>query len=421
MGRNGIDTGKIIEIITGKIREEGVGFFAQLDAFLTGKLELSRGDSKALTEKIMEQFKEKAFPPVTRLEMFLTENCPLRCDYCFVEGKNNYKRMSRETAMKAVDFLIRESADKEDVNIIFFGGEPLLEFELMKEITEYSGSEAKKAGKKITYDITTNGVLFTDEILKYFHQKGIKFLLSIDGDAETHNRHRKTVDGKGSYELVMEKFPMMKKYQPWMGAKLTVHPDTAHKITDNVIHLSKRGFNQFIIGAASGVEWDEENWKIYEEQMHEVARIYRKMKKERQYFRMTLFEEEEDKFFNKKYIWGCQAGRHSLTIAANGDIYPCAKMLGLDDLGGICRLGDLDSGITEIITRGELMGMGKVDRSKCGECEILDCCKGGCFATNYLETKNMFKPSFFDCRTSAIQTRVITSHLRALKEESEDK
>jgi len=417
MSNNGLDTEKIIEILTGKIRDEGVVFFKQLESFIAGEFELSPESSKALAEKIMDEFKDKAFPSVTRIEMFLTENCPLRCDYCFVEGKNDYKKMNEETAKKAVDFLIRESADKKDINIIFFGGEPLLEFDLIKKITEYANNEAGKRNKKISYDITTNGVLFTEERLRFFQQNGIKFLLSIDGDAETHNRHRKTAKGKGSFELVMEKLPLMKKYQPWMGAKLTVHPDTAHKITDNVRDLAGIGFNQFIIGSASGVEWDKKTWKIYEDQMYEVARLYREMRKNKQYFRMTLFEEEEDKFFNKKYVWGCQAGRHSLTIATNGDIYPCSKMLGLNDLGGICRLGSLDSGITETILRGELLGMGKIDRNKCSECEILDCCKGGCFATNYLESKDIFKPSSFDCTTSAIQTRVILSHLKAEKEE----
>ncbi|RMF93996.1 MAG: SPASM domain-containing protein [Candidatus Schekmanbacteria bacterium] len=407
---------KIVQILTDRIRNEGVDFFNEMETFLQEEMNLPKKTSKILSQKILEEFKEKAFPPVTRIEMFITENCPLRCDYCFVEGKNDFKRMSKETARKAVDFLIHQSAEKKDLNIIFFGGEPLLEFELMKEVIKYANCKAESAGKRITYDLTTNGVLIREEHLVFFQREGIKFLLSIDGDSETHNKHRKTAHGKGSYGTIIDKFPMMKKYQPWMGAKMTVHPDTAHKLLHNVRHLAEIGFNQFIIGAASGVDWKEDDWMTYETQMHEVAKLYREMRRNKKYFRMTLFEEEEDKFFNKRYVWGCQAGRHSLTISTDGSIYPCSKMLGLNELEGICRLGHIDTGITDIIMRGKLLGMGRVDRTKCSKCELLDCCKGGCFATNYLETKDIFKPSTFDCKTSAIQARVIINHLKSEKE-----
>jgi len=173
--------------------------------------------------------------PITRLELFLTENCTLNCDYCFVASKKKGHRMSWETAKKAVDFLMIQSSNLSEIHITFIGGEPLLEFPLMKRIACYAESCAEQYGKNINYAVTTNGTIMSNEIAEFAQKHCFNYLLSIDGNKETHDLHRKTYDGKGSYEMLTEKnFHLLKSIQGWMGARVTVNPDTVDHLASNI-------------------------------------------------------------------------------------------------------------------------------------------------------------------------------------------
>lgn len=155
-----------------------------------------------LSSRIVSRFAQERLPAISRVEMFLTENCTLRCDYCFVCAKDLEKRMSWDTAARAVDFLITNSRNTTDLSIVFFGGEPLLEFPLMKQTAEYAEARAEAAGKHIGFSVTINGTIMSEEIALFGRKHGFNYLLSVDGSQAAHDRHRKYPNGKGSWDTV---------------------------------------------------------------------------------------------------------------------------------------------------------------------------------------------------------------------------
>jgi uncharacterized protein len=182
--------------------------------------------------------------------------------------------MRLDVAKKAIDFLIKESRSKKSLRVLLFGGEPLMEFETIKSIVEYAERVTANSEKKIRFDATTNGTLITEEIMK-FSRNRITYLLSLDGDEETHNRHRKTKNGKGnSFQMTVSNIPLIKKYQSWLGARLTFTPETVSGLSSNVGYLHQIGINQFVIGPSTGEAWPEEALQVYESELLKVADFY---------------------------------------------------------------------------------------------------------------------------------------------------
>ena len=189
------------------------------------------------------------FDPITNLELFLTEDCNLACDYCFVREKHP-KSTSWENIVSAINFLVFYSGDKQLLNLTLFGGEPLLEKGNIFRIVDYIEKLESQAGnKRFSISLTTNGTLITEEVLK--RTKGrINFLLSIDGDKKTHDAYRKYKNGRGSFETIISRIDLLKKYQPWLGVRMTILPDTVQYLFENVKYLYSLGINQFLMGLA---------------------------------------------------------------------------------------------------------------------------------------------------------------------------
>ncbi|QNK41196.1 Cys-rich peptide radical SAM maturase CcpM [Caproicibacter fermentans] len=174
--------------------------------------------------KFISTFLDRKLPKIT---LQLTQNCNFRCKYCVYSEEHNMKqrthsnkRMSWETAKKAVDFLLAHSADSPDVNIGFYGGEPLLEFPFIQQIVEYS--ERVFSGKKLTFNITTNGSLLTDEIIRYFEKHDVSLMISLDGPKEINDKNRVFADGRGTFETVMDHIARVREIAPKYAEKLQI-------------------------------------------------------------------------------------------------------------------------------------------------------------------------------------------------------
>ncbi len=172
--------------------------------------------SGTLANRLADKFAclvaERVFVPVELIDMLITEDCNCRCDYCFIRGKRP-RRMSEEIIKATVDFLLLKSRHLERPEILFFGGEPLLAFDLMQLTVDYGEWQAERYRKQLAFSMTTNGTLFDEEKLAFCQRHGVKFLLSIDGDEKTHNAHRRFADGRGTYHAVVELIPLMKRKQ----------------------------------------------------------------------------------------------------------------------------------------------------------------------------------------------------------------
>jgi uncharacterized protein len=156
------------------------------------------------------------------MELILTTDCNLRCSYCFERDKKPFD-MSDEVAFAAVDFLIQTSRNIKDLTILLFGGEPMKRFDLIQRIVPYANQKAAEAGKTISWDMTTNGTLIDEERAKWMAEHKIKYLLSLDGAKEDHDRYRKFPDGRSSYDWIMERLPMILFLEPSLRIKMAFY------------------------------------------------------------------------------------------------------------------------------------------------------------------------------------------------------
>ncbi len=347
--------------------------------------------------------------PIGRLDLLVTLNCNHCCDYCFVHGKGNETDMPFAVATGAVDFLLRASRGLHQVVLMPFGGEPLLRFDLVQEIVEYAEvtAAAHTPPKQAVFCLTTNGTLLDESTMGFFRQHEIMVLVSIDGDRETHDRHRRMANGGSSYSEVTARIPMIKYYQPWLGTRMTVHPDTAGRVVHNFRHLYSAGINQFIIGPATGVPWAPEEFALYEAQMMAVVNLYADMRRRGDPVKVTLFEDDiHHEPYSRHRQWGCGAGKGALCVAREGSLYPCSKLVGVDAAQGAFRLGDIWTGITDYATLGLFRAANESERVKCVGCDFRDDCCGGCPATNWEETGSLFLPSRLDCMCAGLHARL---------------
>jgi len=377
----------------------------------SGVRELEISDIEFLTNQIINQ---AWFGPITNLELFLTEDCNLACTYCFVKKKIK-KSMSVEMAMEAINFLVFYSGNKESLNVTLFGGEPLLEKDKIYQIIEHC-NEIEKAtkSKKINFSLTTNGILIDETILRKV-QGRINFLLSFDGNEQTHDLYRKDKSGRGTFKRILGKIDLLKRYQGWLGARMTVMPDTVKDLYKNVIFLFNAGINQFLIGLAVDVDWPDEALSEYETQLRNIGQFYVDKKQEQAAIRITFFEKEKQESECSENIWGCGAGRNTISVTTNGDIYPCSKFVGYEEYE--CpelKLGNIYEGITNIEARKKLSKMTSQSYETCLSCPEINACRGGCPADNYFKNKSLYIPIRSACELKKIGNKILREKSKEL-------
>jgi len=341
-----------------------------------------------------------AFPPITLMELFLTDACNLACPYCFVQEKWQHRIMSLETMQDAVRFLVRESRDVKDVSIVLMGGEPTLQYGVLQQFVPWAHAQAALQGKRIRFDMTSNGTLIDDEKARFFKQQRVMVLLSIDGDKSTHDRHRPTKGGKGSFDRVLTGLQALKRHQGYVGAKMTIVQDQVPHLLANVAALAGHGVDFFMMGHATGGEWGSADAEALARAYVDVYEWWAQADpKTRPKIRM-IEEAVGEKGGGKRHAYGCRAGRTGLVVTPERDLFPCSKMLGANDSKGILQLGTLDTGLVAVETRKKLNGYGAFDRPACWNCRMQSKCMGGCYAVNHTLTGDPFTPGA-DCRVVA--------------------
>ncbi|HOV79707.1 MAG TPA: radical SAM protein [Bacillota bacterium] len=338
----------------------------------------------------MENELKQKTPGLAAIELNLTFNCNLTCSYCFVREKGSGERMTFDTAKNALDLLFARAAFPA-VNITLIGGEPLLEFGLIKEIAAYALQTAKKRGLAINWSLTTNGTLINEEMLRFFALHGINILLSMDGGPKTHDRYRRTRDGKGTWHKIAGLVPLIKKYQPWLGIRMTVSTEAIAGMREDFRQLVGMGANQFIIAPAQGsVAWSKDQIERYGLNLVEILRDYRRLRRQGYPIFIEEFEKGEDAYAG----WGCRAGKTSLAVAPNGDVSPCSKLLGLADEAGKYIVGNVNEGIDAGLLEPFINPIIRQPRH-CRGC--FRKCTGGCYAVNFEQTGDHFTPSEENC------------------------
>ena len=328
-------------------------------------------------------------PVVKALCLHIAHDCNLRCKYCFAsEGEYHGGRalMSLEVGKKAIDFLIKNSGSRHNLEIDFFGGEPLMNFEVVKEIVYYAKSKEKEYNKNFRFTITTNGVLLNDDIQQFINEHMYNVVLSIDGRKEIHDKMRPAPNGKGSYDVIMPKF---KKIADSRGQKgYFVRGTFTHYNTDfskDVLHLANEGFKE--ISVEPVVASYEQEYALTENDLQTIYDQYDKLAKE------MLKREEQGNGFNfyhyavdlnggpciYKRLLGCGSGTEYLAVTPWGDLYPCHQFVGIDEF----LLGNLDEGIVNTCKQKEFEKCNVYTKPKCKECWAKFYCSGGCLANAY--------------------------------------
>lgn len=356
---------------------------------LQAKFQISTEFAEKLADLLEKELAEAKIG-LAAIELNLTFNCNLTCAYCFVHDKNPREKMNFSTAKKAIDLLVERAAFPV-VNITLIGGEPLLEFDLIKRIIPYALETAKKRNLLVTWSVTTNGTLINEKILKFFARHKITMLLSIDGGPESHDRYRRTKSGEGTWHKIAGLIPLIKTYQPWLGARMTVGTGAISNMREDFRQLLGLGINQFIIAPAQGARcWGKEQIEQYGLNLVKILQYYHDLKRRG----FPIFIEEFEKDENDYRGWGCRAGSTSLAVSPGGEVSPCSKLLGLAEEDGKYIVGNVNSSIDF-----SLLGpfQNPISRQP-GYCKVCSRkCTGGCYAVNFEQTGNHFIATEENC------------------------
>ena len=346
------------------------------------------------------------FPPLSKLELFVTSDCNLRCDYCYIEGKRADSRMSTDIALRGIDLLMAQSADKADLHLFFIGGEPLMEFDLIKHAVHYAESVAHSVGKRITFSTTTNGTLLSEERVAFLQKHGFNPLISIDGKRGTHDRYRRSLDRASAFDAIAGAMPSIRRHFPRPRARMTIHPRAASQVVENVSCVLDMGFHSVGVAPAIGANWSDPQLDELDKALLDLAGVYRGMRAQRGSPMLVLFHEViKHAFCHFKGCWGCGAGMGRVTVAPNGKLFGCTRLLGCEGGQGILSLGDVWGGLSNVQNHQTLVAGNRARRPKCLACEYRDSCCGGCYATNYQETGEITEPAPHHCKFVPIYMR----------------
>lgn len=350
-------------------------------------------DGQLFTEDIyqpfVEKFKENRQTVVKALCLHIAHDCNLACKYCFAEEGEYHGRkelMSFEVGKKALDFLVANSGNRVNLEVDFFGGEPLMNWDVVKQLVEYGRSIEKANNKKFRFTLTTNGVLLNDEIMEYLNREMSNVVLSLDGRKEVNDRMRPFRTGKGSYDLIVPKFQKLaeSRNQTNYYVRGTFTRENLD-FSEDVKHFADLGFKQMSIEPVVGSEEDpysirEEDLPVIMEEYDKLALEYIKREKEGNGFNFFHFMID----LNQgpcvyKRLSGCGSGTEYLSVTPWGDLYPCHQFVGNEEF----LMGNVDDGIVREDIVSEFGNCNVYSKEKCKNCFARFYCSGGCAANSY--------------------------------------
>ncbi|MCR4611321.1 MAG: thioether cross-link-forming SCIFF peptide maturase [Lachnospiraceae bacterium] len=339
-------------------------------------------------ENHIEAYKDRE-NVVKALCLHIAHDCNLACRYCFA-GKGEYQGekelMSFEVGKKAIDFLVANSGVRRNLEVDFFGGEPLMNFEVVKELVSYARSIEEANNKHFRFTLTTNGVLLSDEIMEYLNDNMDNVVLSIDGRPDVHNRMRPFPNGSSSYDLIIDKFVKFAKLRG--QEKYYVRGTFTHNNLDfskDVLHLADLGFKQ--VSVEPVVAEPSEDYALREEDLPILYKEYESLAKE---MVRRCGTDEDFNFFHfmidleggpcvYKRLSGCGSGTEYLAVTPHGDLYPCHQFVGNEDF----LMGNVDAGITKTEIRDKFKSCNVYAKKECKDCFAKFYCSGGCAANSY--------------------------------------
>lgn len=327
-------------------------------------------------------------PVIKAMCLNVSHNCNFACAYCFADGgtyNDERRNMSFETAKAAIDMLVKYSGARRNLEVDFFGGEPMLDFDVVKQTVYYARSLEKAHNKNFRFTITTNAYKLTDEDIDFFNEQMYNVVISIDGRKSVHDRVRKTLGGADTHDVVLKnalRFKERRKGQYYVRGTFTRFNTD---FCDDVLYLNDMGFDQISIEPV--VLKDGDPLAIRDEDVPAILDEYEKLAKE------YIERRKTDKWFNffhfmidvdnapcaVKRLKGCGAGGEYVAVAPDGTIYPCHQFDGIADT----KLGNVNSDNLDEQIRKKFYYCSVPSKPECAECWAKYYCSGGCMANSY--------------------------------------
>ena len=334
-------------------------------------------------------FKKRSGDVIKALCLHVSHTCNLNCGYCFAsQGKYHGERalMSFEVGRRALDFLVENSGSRHNLEVDFFGGEPLMNFDVVKQLVAYARSVEKERGKNFRFTLTTNGMLIDDDVIDFCNREMSNVVLSLDGRKEINDRTRVDYAGNGSYDRIVPKFQKLVKARGgknyYMRGTFThANPD----FTNDVFHMADLGFTELsmepvVCAPDDPAALTEQDLAVVKEQYELLA--FDMLRREKEGKPITFYHymlDLENGPCIYKRISGCGSGTEYMAVTPWGDLYPCHQFVGEEAY----KLGDIWSGVTNTALREEFRACNAYARPECRDCWAKLYCSGGCAANAY--------------------------------------
>lgn len=343
-------------------------------------------------------------PIVKALCLHIAHDCNLRCRYCFASTGDfgtGRSLMPQEVARRAIDFLIEKSGSRRNLEVDFFGGEPLLNFDTVKETVFYALERGKETGKNFRFTLTTNAVLLNEEHMKFINDYMGNVVMSLDGRPETNDRMRFRADGRGTYDVILPKIIEMagSRGQDNYYVRGTFTRENLD-FSKDVLHLADLGFKQVSVEpvvAARGTGFDlrREDLPALFAEYEKLALEYVKRYRESRGFNFFHFmiDLEQGPCLVKR-IKGCGSGHEYLAVTPEGDLYPCHQFVGMEQfrMGNVDKSFDVDASISDMFRKQNIY-----TRQECMKCWARFFCGGGCAANDWQFSNCLDKPYDIGC------------------------
>jgi len=360
---------------------------------------------------------------INAIDIFISDTCNLACKYCFVYKDSSHYRsdlMKLEVGEKAIDFLLKKSGKKKNLFVCFFGGEPLINFRVLKRIVIYALKEGVRNNKYFNFSITTNGTLFSDEIVEFIAEYKIQVLISIDGDKFSQNLNRPLSDGGESYSGIVNNLKKLDRRNISYSARATVSSLTKNRIFNNYEHLNSLGFKrirfenafapegEMFINRRNDIEEIKDQYSLISKRVNHFIRS-------KKYYNLETLPLPMERIATKSPgFYSCTAGKGFVAVDVNGDIYLCHRFV----RNGEFYMGNVVNNTFDIKWPKIIINeMSVENRRKCGKCWARYICGGGCYAINYEFNSDIFlAPKIYCSLMKYTIKQALTIYITAIRQ-----
>lgn len=349
-----------------------------------------------------------------KITLCLTRDCNLSCRYCY-SGKKLKQDMSFATAQEIVDFTMDITPPGRKIAFSFFGGEPLLSFDLLKKIIGYIRKKEREAKKPISLSVTSNGTLLTEPILDFFREESVDLCISIDGPAQVHNLNRCYKDGRGSFEDVVRNLGLAFARLGTLQVNAVYGPDTIDFLAETVLFFTQLGVSAIHLNPNITAFWEENTYSRLKGIYMQIANHYIQRYQHGQEIAVNLIDSKIILLLKGGYedVDKCGMGETEWGFAPGGNIYPCERFIGEDNNSPLC-LGNIDTGLDQTRLCSLLKHRGN-HNEECKTCDLQKYCMNWCGCTNYYMTGHTDLAGPMICESEKAAIRVAKHVLITLK------